>query len=129
MSDPSIPDRVRTGTDLLERIRELTYRDWTVCGTVAAKDLLLASADELDRERQHVAALEEALRPMARAISGVLDNWPGECVLTWEERQSHPKSGLRGEPYGCIGYLGANVGCSGVTIAEYRQAAALLAEE
>lgn len=83
----------------------------TATNLLRQRDAAKAERDALQAEN---AALRAALRPFAAV--NIPDNWPGECMLTWEEF-----TGRNGKPYGAIRYLHCD--CKGgATIDDYRRA-------
>jgi len=83
----------------------------TCCRAEVAED----RARELEAE---VARLREGLRPFADA--GIPDNWPAECVLTWDAHDEPHDTAF-------VNYLPLRVG-GGPTVGDYRRAAALLGD-
>ena len=76
---------------------------------------LLARVRELEAEN---ARLREGLRPFADA--GIPDNWPAECVLTWDAHDEPHDTAF-------VNYLPLRVG-GGPTVGDYRRAAEFLGD-
>ena len=124
-SDP-VPSVLRAVPDLLARVRELECQ---LAGEQKANALLNAGMGDVCEGRDQLkhrareleadnARLREGLRPFADA--GIPDNWPAECVLTWDAHDEPHDTAF-------VNYLPLRVG-GGPTVGDYRRAAEFLGD-
>lgn len=90
----------------------------------ATRDDVARLASELMFARSRIERLSLALRPFQKIARCIPDNWPGQCVLSFDERR-----GADGEMHSFICYLIEGVNGPEPTIDEWRRTLTVIEEE
>jgi hypothetical protein len=84
---------------------------WCGWGVGGLEVVPASCARKLERERDAAIASHALLAPFVAVAKGIPDNWPGECILRFDQRND-------GSIY--LSYHGINDASHGITINQWR---------